>query len=421
MMTKMKKTILLAIMTLMLVILAGMATATTCTVASSMAVIQGSSEDVTVTCSDIGATTDTVTIEPSGFSTSCIQLDSSSKQVTGSNPSTTFEITGVGLACMLNIHGRTITWTFTHSDDSNNIASKSTVVNVLPPQTITPTFSDDNYTVTNGTDNNVSVTLAITTSQSQVDIRNIDIILTTTLNGTINGTENKTDIVIDVSESTTKYITWNLQLPPLPPGMDYDFNVSITSDNARDASATTIINVSNGTGVVSVNISLISGWNLFSTPVDLDNASVGGALSSIDGNYVSVWGFTSGVFQVYYSDPSLSFLNDLTNIVPGKGYWLSMTGADNLLFAGDANTDSVAIVSGWNLVGLNSIDSDGLDVATAMTSIDGSYSSMWGFSSGVFRVYYSDPSLSFLNDLSTLYPGRGFWLYGTATDTWSLS
>ncbi|MBD3203002.1 MAG: hypothetical protein GF411_01725, partial [Candidatus Lokiarchaeota archaeon] len=316
---KMKKTIILLLSVFSILLFSGIAYATSCSVAASDTAVIGADEDISLTCSEIGSG-NTVTIEPSGFSTQCITLDSASKQVSTSSPTTTFSVTGVSMSCSLSVSDRTVDWTFTHSG-GNSIASKSTVYNVVPMPSITPSFDEPVYSASNDS-SNVTVTLALTTSQSEVDIRNIELLLTTSFNGTelenIAGLENKTQengtsITIDVSESTTQYVTWNLELPPLPPGSTYDFNVSLTSDNANPTMATALINVSSGGGETTIEYTYgtAESWYLISIPVGLDDSSVSSVFSDMNDFYeLWQWDADSQSWEGYFKGfPGNDFSN----------------------------------------------------------------------------------------------------------------
>jgi hypothetical protein len=68
------------------------------------------------------------------------------------------------------------------------------------------------------------------------------------------------------------------------------------------------------------NIYLTKGWNLvrFSSPVSQD---IQDAISSIQGNIVSIWAFQNDKWKVY--DPLNPFLSDLQALEPGPGYWIN--------------------------------------------------------------------------------------------------
>ena len=68
-------------------------------------------------------------------------------------------------------------------------------------------------------------------------------------------------------------------------------------------------------------VDLSEGWNLvgFSSPA---SQNITDAISSIDGDVVSVWAYQNGEWRIY--DPQDSVSSDLTTLDPGYGYWINM-------------------------------------------------------------------------------------------------
>jgi hypothetical protein len=70
----------------------------------------------------------------------------------------------------------------------------------------------------------------------------------------------------------------------------------------------------------SASIPLSGGWNLVGYNSSMSQ-SVGDALASISGKYVSVWAYVNGTWKVY--DPNNPGFSDLTTMDPGYGYWIN--------------------------------------------------------------------------------------------------
>ena len=176
-----------------------------------------------------------------------------------------------------------------------------------------------------------------------------------------------------------------------------------------------------GTAVTAVNISLLTGWNLISIPVQPADTAVGTVLSGLGTKYDSVWTYNTSEdkWYKYYTDPAYSFLNDLTDIEPGKAYWIKASQDVDLSVEGTALSDtSVSLVVGWNFVGLKK--SEVIGVTTAMSSISGNYDSVWTYntSEDKWYKYYTDPDYSFLNDLDNIEQKKGYWIKVTNGCTW---
>ena len=73
--------------------------------------------------------------------------------------------------------------------------------------------------------------------------------------------------------------------------------------------------------VPAYGVDLFDGWNLvgFSSPA---SRNVSDAISSIDGDVVSVWAYQNGEWKVY--NPLDSASSTLTTMDPGYGYWIEM-------------------------------------------------------------------------------------------------
>ena len=74
-------------------------------------------------------------------------------------------------------------------------------------------------------------------------------------------------------------------------------------------------------------VALVPGWNILDGDA-FAGLSVSGALSSIAGNYSSVWGLTASGWQMY--DPAQPTFSDLETFEGGNDYWLYVTVACKL-------------------------------------------------------------------------------------------
>jgi hypothetical protein len=125
-----------------------------------------------------------------------------------------------------------------------------------------------------------------------------------------------------------------------------------------------------------------SGWNLLSIPIRLNNhakTSIYPSASSDAFRYISSVG--------YQSEDTLK-----NNI----GYWLKFSEPESIAFTGYfTSTDTIDLVSGWNLIG--SISQDISVSAIAMLPPEMGYSSFFGYDNG---YHIAD----------TLKPFRGYWI-----------
>jgi len=166
-------------------------------------------------------------------------------------------------------------------------------------------------------------------------------------------------------------------------------------------------------------LNLYTGWNLISLPLMPDDTSIISILSPVSGNYSIVWAYNASDTDNHWKkyDPATPFGNDLTNMEPGKGYWIMMTSDDTLNISGTmpAPTD-IELWSGWNLIGYNSLDPQ--TITDALFSISGNYSIIWAYNASDSTDHWKkyDPNTPFGNDLANMEPGKGYWIMMTSDD-----
>jgi hypothetical protein len=162
----------------------------------------------------------------------------------------------------------------------------------------------------------------------------------------------------------------------------------------------------------SARITLHTGWNIMSLPVQPSNTAPSAVLSAIAGKYQAVYAFDGESYQTYIPGESG---NDLTRIEAGRGYWIYMDSSATLNVSGSAPSKSINLKAGWNLAGYNSTS------ATSTRNAVGSLGSdvvVYSFNP-VTNEYlgYAPPDL---NTLTNLEPGKGYWIYIPTNARWTL-
>ena len=154
-----------------------------------------------------------------------------------------------------------------------------------------------------------------------------------------------------------------------------------------------------------------AGWNLISIDVGLGGSTPAECFACLGDNLIYVTGFDGG--SVFY-DPSLpDFLNTLTSIDPGCGYWVKVTEPMVGNFVGPVIPSDFAIDSdeGWNLIGYWPQFAMTPAEAFAALVSGGQLIYVTGFDGGA--MFY-DPSLpDFLNTLGAVENGFGYWVKTT--------
>lgn len=164
-------------------------------------------------------------------------------------------------------------------------------------------------------------------------------------------------------------------------------------------------------GSTSFTLALDEGWNLISLPVSLPETEVGRVLAPVAGKYDIVWGFHNGQWQSY--DPGSPAWSTLSDLRPGRGYWVDMNQAALLPVSGPPVASGIALGPGWNLVGYNFLG--GIGAAAAFEGLSGNVTNVWQYDQGVWRVFdLRNPGFS---DLRRLEPGFGYWVKAEAAGT----
>jgi hypothetical protein len=79
-------------------------------------------------------------------------------------------------------------------------------------------------------------------------------------------------------------------------------------------------------------LSLSTGWNLISLPLQQTNAAPATVLSSMTGSYDVVWGYSNQTWEFY--DPNDQSGSTLTAMQAEMGYWIDMTSTGTLTVFG---------------------------------------------------------------------------------------
>ena len=156
-------------------------------------------------------------------------------------------------------------------------------------------------------------------------------------------------------------------------------------------------------------LSLNAGWNLVSFYVEASDMTAATVLAPISSSLLQIKNLTSSY------DPSIpSFLNTLSSLSVKDGYWLKVSEDVSLDVEGTVPSGaSISVKSGWNLVGYPRSSGEG--AADELTSLGSTVVQIKNLTSSY------DPSIpSFLNTLSTMVPGSGYWLKVSADGTWTV-
>jgi lipopolysaccharide export system protein LptA len=177
------------------------------------------------------------------------------------------------------------------------------------------------------------------------------------------------------------------------------------------------------------SLTLKPGWNLISfnlqpypstAPVDI--------LAPIVGKFDQVYAWDANVATdpwLLYDDQPLS-PDNLTVINEKMGIWIHITAATDQTLAIKGFKPSTTAISlhteagGWNLVGFPAAASNP-SISNALSSLAGKYTLVYTWNVDTQSWISYDPSApTYANDLTTMDPGKGYWIKITEHLTWNV-
>ena len=174
------------------------------------------------------------------------------------------------------------------------------------------------------------------------------------------------------------------------------------------------------------SIRLMAGWNLVSVQVGngISPASFQASLSN-PARLKQIWGYeasgssnTPGKWKVFKSTVPPGFANDLNAIQPGRGYWVELSQAADLILSGTPWDGGIALSPGWNLVGFPGIGlavDEVQDFSSVFGSNLASIQQVWTHENDSKRfVGYDLTAIPALRGLNQIKSGMGYWIYATA-------
>lgn len=211
------------------------------------------------------------------------------------------------------------------------------------------------------------------------------------------------------------------------PETSYSFNITINSANMEPGNYfAEIVITSNDSNAPTTTIpivlevteqddpsiiSLNAGWNLISFDV-FPNPDAPIEIFSPE-NLTTTLEMVTG-FQnqtgVFYDPNGLSFLNTLTQMFGGEGYWVKVETAGTLTVYGTPVPDDcqINLLAGWNLIGYWPDETTTPEAAFAPLINAGVLEMVTGYEQG--GLFFDPFGLPFLNTLIEIKNGFGYWV-----------
>jgi hypothetical protein len=159
-------------------------------------------------------------------------------------------------------------------------------------------------------------------------------------------------------------------------------------------------------------ISLMENWNLISFDIAIEDTDPADVFQGLISNeqLVYVTGFTENG-SVFFDPDGPSFLNTLTEIIPGSGYWLKVMESQTLEQQGVpiAEDFSIDLNANWNMVGYWLDESMDPEHAFNELIYTDNLIYVTGFNENG-AVFFDPTGFPFLNTLSELVNGYGYWV-----------
>ncbi|MBN8460689.1 MAG: carboxypeptidase regulatory-like domain-containing protein [Verrucomicrobia bacterium] len=173
----------------------------------------------------------------------------------------------------------------------------------------------------------------------------------------------------------------------------------------------------------SQTIRLTSGWNLVSVQVgtSFTPAQFQAAMAQ-PVRLQQIWGYqptgnpsVPGSWETFQPLQPPDFPSDVTEIRPGKGYWVKVSMDTTVTITGPRWDGGVSLVPGWNLVGFAGLDL-GEDETQDLNSVFGSglarLQQVWTHDNASKRFSgYDLTAVPALRELNQIRPGQAYWVY----------
>lgn len=173
-------------------------------------------------------------------------------------------------------------------------------------------------------------------------------------------------------------------------------------------------------------LSLGNGWNLCSLTVQPENNVVDTLLAGMAQPATSVWKWQANNWVVYMpsqGDKGAAYAQSkgftlMSTLDTGEGFWVNNTVASQLSVSGIPASGPLALVKGWNLIGLK--NSQAVEVAGLMAGKEAQFASLfaWDNQQATWNVYLPgevDHGAAYAASkgfglFTVAHPGEGFWV-----------
>jgi hypothetical protein len=207
---------------------------------------------------------------------------------------------------------------------------------------------------------------------------------------------------------------------------DYTVGLRVSDGDGNAVTASADVHIA----PLTHSITLVSGWNLVSFNVHPTDTTIASVLTSISGKYdlIYAWDGTGGHSSSgnWLKADNIPVSPDtLTELTETMGFWIHMNMSDTLDVAGSMPiTTNIALwddAGGWNLVGYPSAGNGTLPAI--LSDLNNDYSLVYAYHANDATdpwKLFDRAAPVFVNDLTQLSAGWGYWIKVTADHDWSV-
>jgi hypothetical protein len=177
----------------------------------------------------------------------------------------------------------------------------------------------------------------------------------------------------------------------------------------------------------SFALHLQPGWNLVSFNLHPADTAPAAVLSSITGSYDLVYAWNAAS-QTWLSYDNIEATTDTLHAIDEMtGFWIHIPTVSPVLYVTGSipTTTSIPLSptgSGWNLVGFPSASGKALPEVLRDHGVGTAYNLVYAYHAGDADLWkmFDRTAPAWVNDLSGLAPGWGYWVQVTSSVTWSV-
>jgi len=170
------------------------------------------------------------------------------------------------------------------------------------------------------------------------------------------------------------------------------------------------------------DIQLKKGWNLISMPLIPEDSSTEIIINNILQPTV-LWQYNgSGFWSVYDTEAPFPWFNTLNKIDYRNAFWLNSSSDQILKIKGEKIDEyNISLRQGWNMLGYPLLQEK--EVQEILSEVNSTLKVIWAYYSETdeWKVYDKETPYPWLNTLTILEPGKGYWVKVSNKCSWTFN